>query len=398
MARMKDVRVSGEATIFRVRRSQRVWFAAAAILVFFYLAVSSLVGDSPTMDEQNHIARGLAILRTGDPRLSLEHPPLVNGLSALPLLSMPEIRLPTDHPSWERREGWYEFADLMLWAYGNDTTRIVFLARLPIVCLALATAMVGYWFAGRLWGGLAGIAALLLFLFEPNLLAHGRYATTDSGATLFTFLTTVLLWRLWAGPRQRRRQRWFIAAVAMGLAFGSKLSAIAFVPIWCVLALLPIYVAREESRAGAAFTRLAQVLSAGLFALLIVWAVYAFEWRAFQFTSEALRPLNDWSGPMPTFWSGLEQIVLLGSGGRSPSFLLGQFSEEGFPFYFVAAFLVKTPLVLIVLLLLAVALLFRSRNTRHKAVFLIITPVMFYLIAMQSALNIGYRHVLPALP
>jgi hypothetical protein len=64
-------------------------------LLFFFLALSSMRGDSPTMDEQNHLARGLAFLRTGDPRLSLEHPPLVNSLSAVPLLALPEIRLPT---------------------------------------------------------------------------------------------------------------------------------------------------------------------------------------------------------------------------------------------------------------------------------------------------------------
>jgi hypothetical protein len=52
------------------------------LLIFFSLAMDSARGDSPTMDEQNHIARGLAYLRTGDPRLSTEHPPLVNSLCA----------------------------------------------------------------------------------------------------------------------------------------------------------------------------------------------------------------------------------------------------------------------------------------------------------------------------
>ena len=36
----------------------RVWLAVAALLLFTFLALDSLVGDSPTMDEQNHIARG----------------------------------------------------------------------------------------------------------------------------------------------------------------------------------------------------------------------------------------------------------------------------------------------------------------------------------------------------
>lgn len=31
-------------------------------------------------------------------------------------------------------------------------------------------------------------------------MAHGRYATTDMGGILFTFLATYALWRLWQYP------------------------------------------------------------------------------------------------------------------------------------------------------------------------------------------------------
>lgn len=379
-------------------RAVRVWLAAAALLLFFFLAVDSLVDDSPTMDEQNHIARGLAFLRTGDPRLSLEHPPLINALSALPLLTMPELRLPTDHPSWERREGWYEFADLFLWQYNDDVDRVLFLSRLPVVGLTITLALAGYWFAGRLWGRAAALPALLLFLFEPNLLAHGRYATTDLGGTLFTFLTSAALWRLWQRPGQWRWRPWLLAAVLMGLAFGSKLSSLGFVFIWLLLALLPLYPRGSASRSRAALLRLAQLASAGLVSLVIVWALFGFQWGALGFVSPELEWLNSAAGPMPTFWAGLEQIALLGSGGRAPAFLFGQFSPDGWAYYFPAAFTIKTPIVLLLLLAVAGVLLVRVKATRPKALFLLIAAAGFYLFVMQSALNIGYRHVLPALP
>ncbi len=121
---------------------------------------------------------------------------------------MPELRLPTDHPSWERREGWYEFANLFLWQYNHDTDRIVFLSRLPIVFLTIALGLVGYRFAFHFWGRAAAVPALALLLFEPNLLAHGRYATTDLGATLFTLLATFLLWRLWQDSSRWQWRRW----------------------------------------------------------------------------------------------------------------------------------------------------------------------------------------------
>jgi 4-amino-4-deoxy-L-arabinose transferase-like glycosyltransferase len=377
---------------------RRLWLAVAALLLFYFLALHSLVGDSPTMDEQNHVARGLAFLRTGDPRLSLEHPPLVNSLSALPLLTMPELRLPTDHASWERREGWYEFADLFLWQYNHDVTRIIFLARLPIVWLTLALALVGYRFAGQLWGKAAALPALVLLLFEPNLLAHGRYATTDMGATMFTFLTTWLLWRLWCSPGRWPWAAWAAAAGAMGLAFGSKLSTLGFAPVWLVLAVLPLYPAGPVSRWRAAALRVMQLAAAGVAALLVVWLIFGLEWGPFAFVSPALEPYNRLAGPMPTFWAGLEQAALLGGGGRMLAFLLGRFAEAGFVGYFPFAFLVKTPLIVILLGAAASILLLRQPDTRRRALFLLVAAVGYYLFLMQSALNIGYRHALPALP
>ncbi len=125
------------------------------LLIFFALAMDSARGDSPTMDEQNHIARGLAYLRTGDPRLSTEHPPLVNSLCALPLLTQP-VRLPTDDWSWSAGE-WYRFADQLLWYANDDAERIVFLARLPVMFLGLLLGAFLYratrWWVGEAAGG-----------------------------------------------------------------------------------------------------------------------------------------------------------------------------------------------------------------------------------------------------
>lgn len=376
----------------------RVWPATAALLLFFFLAVNSLIADSPTMDEQNHIARGLAFLRTGDPRLSLEHPPLINGLSALPLLTMPELRLPTDHPSWERREGWYEFADLFMWQYNHDATRVIFLARLPVVFLSLGLALAGFHFARSLWGATAALPALVLFLFEPNLIAHGRYATTDMGATLFSFLATFALWRLWQHSGRWSWSRWAIAASTIGLTFGSKLSTLGFLPVWLLLALLPLYPVRGERGGWAALIRVTQLVLAAAAALMIVWLIFGLEWGLFSFVTDGLASLNRWPGPMPTFWAGLEQAALLGGSGRAPAFLLGRFVPGGTPVYFPVAFAVKTPLVLLGLIAPATILLLHERRTRRRALFLLVAAMGYYVFLMQSALNIGYRHALPALP
>jgi 4-amino-4-deoxy-L-arabinose transferase-like glycosyltransferase len=379
------------------------WLVVPAVLLFYFLALNSLVGDSPTMDEQNHLARGLAFLRTGDPRLSVEHPPLVNAISALPLLLLDDVRLPIDHPSWQQREGWYAFAEQLLWVYNQDVSRMIFLARLPIVWLTLGLALLAYGFARQLWAGRSpALLAFYLLLFEPNVMAHGRYTTTDVGGAFFMMLVLVLLWRLWQpGHAQWRSQ--LAAGVAVGLAFGSKLSALAFVPVWAVLALLPLY---GETVAPAnwrqlllgAGRRLRQLGVAGLIALPVLWLIFGLEWGPLSFQSSELAFLHGRAGPMPTFWSGVEQILLLSRHGRMSAFLLGRFSEDGFLAYFPVAFLVKTPLPVLFLLAAAVMLLLRAPMNRRPALFLLVPALLYFLLSMHSALNIGYRHLLPILP
>lgn len=365
-----------------------------AVLLFYFLALDSLVLDSPTMDEQNHLARGLAFLRTGDPRLSVEHPPLVNSLSAMPLLTMPEIRLPTDQPSWEQPQGWYIFAEQLLWNYGNDAGRMIFLARLPIVWLTIALGLVAYHFGKELWGRMASLVALLLVLFDPNVIAHGRYTTTDIGGTMFMMLAALLLWRMWSIVEWSWR-RWFLAGIALGLAFASKLSNLAFIPIFALLSVLPLYGLRWDWRGAG--RRLVQLGAAILLSLPVIWALFAFEWGPLAHGLEVLEPLAGRSLPVPTYLGGVAQILEISGGGR-PSYLLGQFSIDGWWYYFPTAFLVKTPLTAIILVLLAIALLFRDRASRGRAAFLLIPAVLYFLITMQSGLNIGYRHLLPILP
>ncbi len=148
----------------------RLGFVVLSVWLFFFLALDSMVDDSPTMDEQNHLARGVAFLKTADPRLSLEHPPLINSISGLLLLTLPDLQLPLEHPSWTEMQPpdiyWYIFADQFLWQVNHDVTRMVFLGRLPIVFLTLGLALVGFHFAKTLWGRPSAYLAFFLLLCE----------------------------------------------------------------------------------------------------------------------------------------------------------------------------------------------------------------------------------------
>lgn len=373
------------------------------LLAAFWLALSSLTNDSPTMDEQNHMARGLALLRTGDPRLSLEHPPLINSWSALPLLSTPTIVLPLDDPSWQATDGWYRFASLLLWENNRDIAQqLVVLSRIPIVHIFLLMACVGYRFASKLWHPRAGLLAALLLLFDPNLMAHGRYTTTDVGGAATLMLALFMLWRLWKGVGAQNERgymaggigRLLLATLALGMAFASKMSNLGFVPILGLLAILPLYDLRW--RWHWAMQRLGLYLLAGLGSIAVVWMIYGFQWGPLAFASEQFAALNGIHAPMPTFWAGIERIATTASDGRI-AYLLGDFSDNGFPLYFPIAFLIKTPLVALLLLACGLLYVLNFHETRKQAFFLLIPALFYFGTTTRSGLNIGYRHLTPML-
>ncbi len=366
------------------------------LLASFWLAVSSLTNDSPSMDEQNHIARGLALLRTGDPRLSLEHPPLTNSWSALPVLTVTDVQLPTDDASWGQTDGWYRFASLLFWEYNPDkVAQIVLLARIPIVSILMLMATVGYRFASAIWHPRAGLLAACCLLFDPNILAHARYSTTDIGGAATLMLALFMLWRLWRPSASVVLGANLLgAALALGMAFASKLSNLGFVPVFAILAMLPLF--GQRWHLSTALRRLGLYLVAGVLSIGVVWATFWFEWGALQFEDARLAMLNGVMGPMPTYWAGIERIALTTNTGRA-AYLLGDFSDSGFPLYFPVAFLVKTPLIALLLIVSGLLFTLNFRTTRSKAFFLLIPALFYFGTTTRSGLNIGYRHLMPML-
>lgn len=367
--------------------------------------------DAPTMDEQNHIARGLAFVRTGEPRLSLEHPPLINAWSALPLLSLNGIDLPLDDPSWQREPPqtyWYDFATRLFWEINAPRVpTMVFMARVPIILLTLLLAAVVQRFGSLLWHNKAGFVAAGLTLFDPNIIAHGRYSTTDMAGTFGLTMMAFGLWGLFAKIRSGqvdqksravsllwRQEAILFAAICMGIAFGSKLSMLGFVPIFAIVSLLPIF---PDWSWHTALRRLGLYLTAGVLSIGVVWAIFGFEWGNFWFLDEQFAWLNQYSAPMPTFWAGIERIMVATGGGR-PTYLLGEFYDTGVPLYFPIAFLVKTPIVTLLLLIVAMLTLLANKVTRGRAFYLLIPALFYFGTTTQSGLNIGYRHLLPILP
>ncbi len=375
------------------------------LLTLFGLLVFSVGMKSPTSDEQNHVARGLAYLRTGDLRLSQEHPPGVNAWEAWPLLLDPSLRLPLDSPSWANAE-WYGFADELLWHRNDHPQATIYATRVPVMWLSLLLAALVYRWARVLGGEWAGLSAMALVVLDPNLLAHGRLTTTDMGVTCLSFAA---MWTLWRALKDPSWGRWVWAGVSFGLAQLTKFSALALGPVTVLVVALAATqqwaMRRSLSRQALSrwFLRLLVLVGAGG---LVVWAGYGFTWGP-------IAALGGLPGPAPAYWAGIETI-LRRTGGGSIAFLSGQYSESGWWYYFPVAFAIKTPLPTLAILLVALVLWVRmlihrlsahpSRSSSATRPFdshlscLVLPILALWGIALAGSFNIGYRHILPSLP
>jgi hypothetical protein len=81
------------------------------------------------------------------------------------------------------------------------------------------------------------------------------------------------------------------------------------------------------------------------------------------------------------------------------TFLLGNYSNTGFHSYFFDAFLLKTPLPALLLIITALVLsLLRCGKRRLAPIFLLVPAGLYFLVAVTSHLNLGVRHLLPIYP
>src|SRR4051794_36712135 len=158
------------------------WPAVAAILcVAGVLEFRSAMGETQTWDEGIHISAGYSYLKFGDFTWNVEHPPLAKMAAAVPLMFM-GLTAERTGPDGKRKDQVAYGVDFL---YKNrlhaDTLLIA--ARTPNILLTLAFALgIAVW-TRRRYGPLAGIAAAALCAFDPNLIAHSRYVTTDSPVT-----------------------------------------------------------------------------------------------------------------------------------------------------------------------------------------------------------------------
>ena len=275
--------------------------------------------------------------------------------------------------------------------------------------LALALCLVVF-FAAREWfGNTAGLIALTLLVFDPNILAHSALVTTDIGVSCFFVLAVLTFFRYASRPTMSRLLQ---VGVATGLLLATKHSGILIGPMFFLLIAYEVFAAARPERRRTLLRLSGAFLAIIVVSVLVLWSFYGFRYIARPAGLHLSTSLAQYAAPLAPFQSGvvlavarlhlLPESYLMGLVDVKlmavfyPTFLLGKVYAHGQLSYFPLVILIKSTLGLLALIVLALfATATHHLTKRRELVYVLVPAVVYLLIAIASNMNIGARHLLP---
>ena len=428
------------ANFFENRRRALVVLLLSFILL---LGLGAMIGDSAIVDEIAHIPAGYSYVAFGDYRLNPEHPPLIKDLAGLPLLFL-NLKFPTEIPAWTSDvNGQWEAGWHFLYHYGNSAQLILFFSRLPILLLAVFFGWLIYAVCRKNFGTKTALLSLFFYALSPNFLAHNHLVTTDLGITFSIFLALTSFGLFLNKPSGKT-----LAGATVGLAIAqlTKFSAVLLLPFYfgiiCIVLLatknaLPFnfYFAKKIPNLflKRTYTYLLSYIIMIAASTILVWIFYVPHTLNFppdkqaelirvSLPSEGAKPIvelyvkmsyNKFFQPLAQYLLGVTMVFGRVAGGNT-TYFLGAVSNQSFKWYFPASYLLKEPLALLLLTVLACVLAVRrffalrvqrwwatfklwTKNNLLKLIFLFFAA--FYVaISISGNLNLGIRHLFPIFP
>jgi Dolichyl-phosphate-mannose-protein mannosyltransferase len=301
--------------------------------------------------------------------------------------------------------------------------------RYATIVLSLLLALYVLRWSYELYGRSGALLSLSLYVFDPNLLAHGQLVTADLPAAL---MTTMALYHFWHFLKFGGKRRALFSAVTLGLSQFAKYSCIYLYPIFLVIAAIYRHPrpATEVAKPGRWYSlsrslRLSSIVMLFFAAVSLVTinvgfgfngigtplARYTFKDPLFK-KLQATPIVGNLPLPLPVpYVQGLDLIKFEARMGQAWGniYMAGQLrvnhhdgTLRGFPgYYFYAAFF-KEPIAKQIIFLVALCGYFSrrgqpaARGLRREEIFLLV-PILVYWVYFNFFFNaqIGIRHVLP---
>ena len=395
------------------RRAHVIAAVCLLLLVFGLQLALTVRQESLTWDEGDHIFAGYMSWKTNDFGLNPEHPPLMKLLATTPILRLP-LKVPEVGHRFFKTEAYLDGKALL---FGNSpqysAEMLTFRVRMAAGIVAILLALLVFLAAREMFGTGAGFIALILITFEPNILAHGAFVTTDVGVSCFFLASIYALYRYF---KRRSALRLLVTGLASGLALATKHSAVLLLPMLVLLAgcevALPLGALAEPNRQRSAVRMAGALAVIAVVAVGVLWAFYGFRYNARPGALRLDPTLAQYVLPLKpveakgilllaryhllpeSYLYGLADVRSMANGMQS--FIFGKVYEHGVWFYFPAVLLIKSTLGWLAMVALACAAVIAGRFRRWREILFLTLPAAVYLlVAMGSSLNIGSRHILP---
>ena len=371
------------------------------------MALTIVHRESLTFDEGDHMFAGYMMWKAHDFGLNPEHPPLVKLLATLPVKAKP-LWVPPLKQRFFKEEAYLDGRD---WLAYNDgaSQHLVFRMRASAELLALGLCLIVFLTARAWFGDLAGLVALVLAVFDPNVLANSALVTTDIGVACFFVASIFAFYRYTTRPTISRL---CVAGLVAGLLLATKHSGILLAPMLLLLIAWEVVASEKRNRTQVTLRLTGAFFGITLIAVLVLWSFYGFRYAARPAGLPLSTSLTSYVQLLSVFQSRailavaqlhlLPESYLIGlvdvkhMAERYPTFLLGRVYSHGVWSYFPLVILIKTTLGLLALVALA-AFVIRTRlcSKRRQLVYVLVPPIVYLAIAMAAGMDIGSRHLLP---
>jgi len=428
------------------------------VIMLFFITVSLLnaKNDSATFDEVAHIPASYSYITQKDMRLNPEHPPLLKDLIGLPLVFL-DLKFDITQNFWTG-EGYKRIWDDGQWAAGkhllyeadNNPDQIIFWARVPIIILSVFLGLFLFMWGKEIAGIMGGLFILVLYAFDPNILGHNHYVTTDIGIAAFLTFAFYYFIKFIKDPSWKNVA---LGGFFLGLVNCVKFSSLMAYPILgLVLLVYPLIkklshdetgVEQKTVRTKIFFQYLLKGIAAFAISMVVVWVVYFINTYNMpqeiinrqinfsfpltdpnplsQVTNNALSTINNSSPimkPFAEYLLGVTMVFKRVAGGNG-AYFLNDVTSKASTIYFPFVFIVKETIPFLALIVFSLVItadqIIKSakksikerafgKNLKRFMQTGVMQYTLFGFIALYSFLsitgnlNIGLRHLFPIMP
>jgi len=430
-----------------------LWILIASSIFFLVISLWNAWKDSAIFDETAHIGAGYSYVEKQDMRLNPEHPPMIKDLAGIPLAFL-NLNFDTSQDFWAKDiNGQWDAGKDLLYFEGNNADQIIFFSRLPIVILSFLFGLFIFKWGKEMMGIYGGLLAFLLYTFDPNILGHNHYVTTDLAIAAFITLAFYYFLRFIKNPTWKNT---FLLGIFLGLLQLAKFSSVTAFPVMLIILILyPLVIQKTQKNINSFFFRINKLgqyfgkfIAGGLLSLILVFLVYGantynmprekvVETINASFSSElntqkdnqneiythkvlTFLSQKEIGKPLAYYGLGIAMVFKRVAGGNSV-YYLGQVSNQAFASYFPVVFILKETFYHLFLYLAAILIsiwLFLKfvRKSFHlkikdvgkniatyfrvhvESITFSLFILLYAYISITGNLNLGIRHLFPILP